>query len=869
MSDGHRELIAGWVAASSWGAGHIVLGATVLTVFLAAYTVQYLGVNTSTSDMISSDVPFRRDYVAYKSAFPVLNDNIVVVLGGATPDRRDAAADALAASLATDVTLFPYVYQPGGGRFFRQNGLLYLDVDALSLLSDRLAMVAPQLAVLNENPSLGGFLGVLTMALGQPQSPSNFGLDGIFDRIADAVEAQLAGREGALSWRDMMMVEAEHQGMSRHRFILVRPNADFGRLRPGREAMARIRAEFGALPPELRQGVELRLTGSLALEDEELQSAMGGAQRAGVLSLGLVGVLLVIGLRSVRLVTATLLTLIAGLIWTAGFATVAVGHLNLISVAFAVLFVGLGIDFGIHFGLRFQESRDRGEELSTALRSTGHDVGGSLTLCAVAAAIGFCSFLPTDFAGLAELGLISGGGMFIALVANFTLLPAILTFLPPRPSVERPKYDTFSALDRFARRFPKLIPATAAVVAFAALSVAPNAEFDFNPLNLKDPESESVSTALELMADTTTAPYTIGVTGADLEQARQLAERLARLDAVDHAITLADFVPGGQPEKLELLRDTSLFLLPVLRGSANRVETDDKARAAAFGAFHDRLSQWLVGLPADGSAYPSARRLFESLAEFRRRETDMTAALAALEMRLLGGLPEIIVRLREAFKAQPVTLTEIPEELRARMLAEDGRARVQVFPAENVRDNAALTRFVYAVRSVAPHATDDPVLIVEAGKSVVGAVLIAAVIALLSIVLLLALLLRTVWDCLLVLLPLALAAVTTIALAVLIDLPFNFANVIVLPLLLGLGVANGVHLVLRRRGAAGDNVMRTSTPRAVFFSALTTIASFGSLAFSTHPGTASMGTLLLIGLGMTLVSTLIALPALLLRRGAT
>ncbi len=853
-----------WVGAANRGAGHIILGTIILTAFLGAYTVQNLGVNTSTTDMISPEVQFRQDYNAYKSAFPVLNDNILVVLSGASPDRRDVVADTLAASLAADSVLFPYVYQPGGGEFFRRNGLLYLDIDALSTLSDRLAAVSPLLASLADDLSLAGFFGVLGMALDLAEDPSNTGLKKIIDGIAETIDAQLAGRDHELSWRELITGPSEGKN-SRHRFILVRPDADFSSLRPAREAMARIRTEFQALPPDLRRGVQLRLTGALALEDEELQSAMYGAQRAGLISLVLVSVLLTIGLRSIRLVVATLLTLIVGLVWTAGFATIAVGHLNLISVAFAVLFVGLGIDFGIHFGLRFQESRDQGRELEQALRDTARGVGASLCLCAVAAAIGFCSFLPTDFAGLAELGLISGAGMFIALAANFTLLPAILRFLPPRVAVGRRKHDLFSLIDRVVRRFPKLIPTSAAVIAVIALITASQARFDFNPLNLKDPESESVATVLDLMADGDTSPYTIGVLTEGLEQADSMATRLSKLDVVDHAITLADYVPKEQSEKLELIRDTALFLLPILRTTSSQAEPDSGERVAAYYGFHDQLQGWLAGLPVDSPLTISGRRLSDSMERFRRQDGELNAALLGLESGLLGTLPQNLARLREAFKVEPVTMEDIPDGLRARMLAEDGRARIQIFPKEIVRDNAALVLLVDAVRSEAPRATDNPVVIVEAGKSVVGAVVLAAIIALLSITLLLIIVLRSAGDSLLVLLPLALATVTTIAISVIIDLPFNFANVIVLPLLLGLGVANGVHLVLRRRGVAGENVMRTSTPRAVFFSALTTIASFGSLAISTHPGTASMGALLLIGLGMTLVSTLIALPALLLR----
>ncbi len=851
-----------WVDIVRRGAGHFVLGAIGITVFSAVYVASNLGLNTSTTDMISAEVPFRQTYRAYKSAFPVLSDNIVVVISGDSAEAAEAAAGTLAERLEGETELFEFVYPPDA--FFQRHGLLYLDPDALFDLIDQLAAAEPLLADLSADQSLRGLFGVLGLALssrGQGELVAAE-LDPVLEAVAETVEAQIAGRPSELSWRGLIFGSTRDSARN-HRFILARPHLDFTSLRPARQAMDRIRSLARAEAPTFGFGIQVRLTGGLALEDEELESALGGAQRAGLISLSLVCVLLVLGLRSIRLVVATVLTLLAGLVWTAGFATLAIGHLNLISVAFAVLFVGLGIDFGIHFALRYREARANGAGDHEALRRTVGDVGGSLSLCAVAAAIGFYSFLPTNFAGLAELGLISGTSMFIALFANLTLLPALLTIFPPREV--RSRGDIF--FGRFVLRYPRAVPGAALAIGIAALVVAPRAQFDFNPLNLKDPGTESVATFLDLMKDSDTAPYTIGIMTENLEQAAELADRVAELELVDRALTLSDYVPDRQPEKLAILSDAALFLVPVLRATEATETLGAGERRAALEVFRGELAGALSPIDA-ADDWPAARGLADSLDRFSIATGNTDEALGALESRLLRTFPGNLSLLREAFAARTIALADLPHQLRARALAADGRARVEVFPAEDVSDNVALRRFVEAVRGVAPDATGDPVIIVEAGKAVVGAVVEAAIIALLLISSLLAALLRKLSDILLVLLPLTLAAVLTLALSVVIDLPFNFANVIVLPLLLGLGVANGVHLVLRQRRADGHGAMRGSTPRAVLFSALTTIASFGSLAVSPHPGTASMGTLLMIGIGLTLISTLVVLPPLLMRRGA-
>ena len=835
----------------AWG---VIVGICALTYALFTYTADNLTINTNTTDMLSEELPFRQHYIAYKEAFPQDSDLITVVVEAATPDRADVAALALAARLRQLPEHVEEIYDFAGEPFFRRNGLLYRDVEELEELADRLSQAQGLLGALSDDTSLRGLSGVLGLAIDDMRNGNEpiGDLEKVFGRIADVVAARRAGEFKELSWQSMMSDTAPKPSDLR-RFLQVRVNADWSSLSPAAPAMDVLRAtarEMGLTP---ENGIRVRLTGGLALSTEEMSSVFEGAKTASLLSLAMVSLCLFFGLRSVVLVGATIVTLVCGLIWTAGFATFAVGHLNLLSVAFAVLFIGLGVDFGIHFALRYAEESQGAPDPSTALRRAAMGVGGAMTLCAVSAAIGFYAFLPTAYLGLAELGLISGTSMFIALFMSLTLLPAVLAIIPLRSKPAPPETEAAPASEFFSRHGGKVSVAVAAL-AFGAAWMTPQVRFDFDPLNLQDPNTESLQTTLELIRDSETSPKTISIIRPSLEEARVLATKLAALEEVAKAVSASSFVPGDQTDKLAIIGDLAFVLLPVFDTAAKKpLPSATEERTALIG-----LSEKLGGMSAGKEAARLRRELNAFLAEAKD-----DAAVTVLQDALLGLYPRLVGQLQTALEARGVGLSDIPPELRERFLSASGIARIEVTPAFSVEDNAALRRFIEAVQAIAPKATDSPVVILEASRAVVDAILQAAVTAGVLILLMLLGLLRSLRDTLLVFYPLVVAGLLTVATAVLFDLPFNFANVIVLPLLMGLGVASGIHLVMRSRDAlTGISLLRTSTPRAVTFSALTTILSFGSLAVSTHRGTASMGILLTIAIGFTLLGGLIALPAL-------
>ncbi len=835
--------------------GLVLIAALCLVIVSLAYSAASLRIDTDTADMISDDVSFRQNDRAFKRVFPAFKETIVAVIDSDSSERSANAASRLAASLRTAPDHFQRIDLPGDDPFFKRQGLLYLDVEKLATLSNRLAEAQPLLAALASDPNLRGLADFIRLVLDKAEDPMAVGqeLDRLFNEMAAAVEAAIAAEPGELSWRRLLDLRGTLSGT--RRLVLIEPVLDYTSLTPGAEAIATLRAMAKKLGIEKDNGLTLRLTGSVVLEHEELQTASNGAVWAGLSATAGVTILLIWGLGSVRLIAATLITLLAGLVITAGLATLLIGRLNLISVTFAVLFVGLGVDFGIHLSLRYKEAIQQQLDHARALREALSSIGSPLTLSAICAGLGFIAFVPTDYQGLAELGIISAAGMVVAWVMNLTLLPALLSLMPLRSVA--PAKPASRSVRPWTERFANIILGLALVLAISTMPLLLRVAFDFNPLHLKDPASESVSTFLDLERNPETSANTINVLADDLARADSIAGRLRALPETGDVITIQNFVPSEQDAKLAIVDDMAFFL-----GALRPPDQPDLSSKDRESALLDLLSVLKQAGSDSGSGLDRLRKSLADFVELGQGEDDR---LHDLEQRLTRHLPDLLQQLDQALQAERIDLDTLPDNLHSQWISETGEARILVRPAIGINDNKTLARFADAVLGAVPSATGTPIIITQAGRAVVGAFAEASVIAFLLITILLAVILRKVSDVLLVLAPLALAIIFTSASSVLLGLSLNFANVIVLPLLLGLGVSGAIHVVMRRHQdrQASQSPIASSTTRAVFFSALTTIASFGSLAISAHQGMASMGLLLTVAILWSLVCTLIILPALL------
>jgi len=869
IDDSLGRFAAAWVDRVQGHAGAIIAVFLVATIAIGVYAARTLGVNSSEIDIFSRDLRVMELRESYFENFPQLRDPIVVVVDAATPDLAHDSANRLATRLRQEPNRFPVVYQPDAGTFFDEHGLLYLSNDELQDMVDRLSRAQPFLARLSRDQSVGGLFEMLNEAGEAVESGDVEGpmLDDTLKAVSEAIDRYLADGDTPLSWQKLLDGRTADEQTNR-RFILVSPVVDFSRLQPAEETLTGLRDVLTELEFDHGEDVRVRTTGTFPLAYEESQHILEQASWAGLASLVLVTVILLSGFGSWRLVFCSVLTLIVGLVWTAGFAAAAIGYLSLISIAFGVLFIGLSIDFAIHLSVQFSDHLEAGDKPKESLDGAASNVGGSLIVCAVTTAIAFLAFVPTDFKGVAELGLIAGVGMFIGLLTNFTFLPAMILKFAPRSRIRHARSVPawIARLRALPVRFARSVLAVAFVLFVSAVVVLPSIRFDSNPIRIRDPSASSVQVFNDILRNGDAYPWNLNVVAEDLEAARETAARLEELPEVRLALTLSDFIPDNQGEKLDILDQAALMMLPSLSEEPETTSTSLPELRSKM----DQLEKTLASLTSrtdDPRLAGAAGALLESVRGLEKKlesEPDDERALRRLHAVLLGSLPGRLRLLREGLQAGTVDVESIPRSIEERMVGVDGRARIEVFPEKDLSDQAALEAYVGNVQSIVPDAFGEGLLIVETGDVVIRALRQALLTAAVFILVVLIVLWRNLLDAALVAAPLLLATVFTVACSVVLDIPFNFANVIIIPLLLGMGIDSGIHMVHRVRfgGLPEGNLLGTGTARAVLLSALTTIASFGTLAFSSHLGIASLGQLLTIGVSLVLVCNLVVLPAL-------
>jgi len=835
---------------------HVVLAGGILAAFAGWYAAGHLGISTDTDLMFAESLPWRQRAMMFKSYFPQFQDLLVAVIDAREPEEADATAAALAEALAQDHAHFLTVRRPDDSPFLTQEGLLFLDPHELEAVLDRTIDAQPFIGELAKDPNARGLfaaLGLLGTGVEQGQAnlaPYQAALTGFHQAMADAI----AGHPHPLSWTRLLGGELADLG-GKYKFVLAQPKLDHTRLQPGGVAAEAMRAVIASLEFVKSGEARVRITGNVTLADEEFASVAQGAVAGMIGSLLLISLWLFLAVRSWRLIAPILLTLGLGLMLTLLFASAAVGTLNLVSVGFGILFVGIAVDFAIQFCVRYREYRHEHADPAAAMAETGRRVGGQILVAAAATSAGFLAFVPTDFRGVAELGLIAGAGMLIAFFCTMTFLPAAITVLRPHGESAEVGFHWAAPLDDVGRRWRRPLLLVFGLIGALGAILLPRLGFDADPLHTKNPNTEAMRTLYDLQDSPLTNPFTIDILSPDAQAAAALAERLRGLPLVSEVLSINTFLPKDQQAKLAQIQDAAMILGPSLMSrEPARPATPSEIRSAA-GAALEKITPALAKLPPD--------HVLDAIAgDLRKLAAAPDPALLAVDRALTRFLSTQLDQLRTVLGARPASLQDIPPILARDWVLPDGRARVQVLPKPEARSTSGLARFVDEVTAVAPDAGGSAVTIEATSATIVGSFRAAAISALVAITAILFVALRRPLDVSLVLAPLVLSSLMTVVVIVSLSLLLNYANIIALPLLLGVGVSFNIYFVMNWR-AGQKSVLGSATARAILFSALTTGTAFGSLALSRHPGTASMGTLLLISLGCTLVASLVFIPALL------
>jgi uncharacterized protein len=830
--------------------------ALVLTMASSWYAATHFSMTTDINKLISTDIPWRKRELLFEKAFPQY-ELIVAVIEAPTPELVAEASDALTARLSQRKDLFSSVQQPQGGAFFAQNGFLFESMDQLEPQLKNLTQAQRLVQVLAGDPSLRGVIQALQFGLLGVQG-GRITLDAMTWPMtlgAAAIEKVNAGQPATFSWRDMVQGRAATPS-ERRKFLNIQGILDYSELEPGLKATDAIRKAAADLNFAGNYQANLRLTGPVPMADEEFATIKENAGLNATVTIAIVLFILWLALRWFRIIFAVFVCLVVGLAVTAALGMLMVGTLNLISVYFAVLFVGLGVDFGLQFSVRYRAERHEVDDLHDALLYAGRRAGAPLTLAALATAAGFLSFTPTDYKGVSELGLIAGVGMLIAYFTSITLLPALLSRLKPPSEPSHLGYAVLAPVDGFLERHRMPILIGTLLTVAAGLPLLYHLQFDFNPMNLRSKTAESVATYIELKNDPQSGANDVGILQPTLAQADAVAAKLKALPQVGRVTTLSTFIPDQQSEKLALIADAAKTLNPALNPAAAAAPTSDAQTVSMINSTVDALIR-LAG-DGTGTGAVAAKRLAAAMTALAKADPSVRQRAEAV---FVQPLKTTLDDLRNLLKAQTISRENLPPALARDWVTPDGEARIDVAPKGDPNNNEVLRTFARAVQTVAPDATEGPISILEARRTVVTAFIIAGTCALISIAIILFITLRRISDVLLTLIPLLMAGIVTLEICVLIGMPLNFANIIALPLLLGVGVAFKIYYIMAWREGQ-TNLLQSVLTRAVTFSACTTATAFGSLWLSSHPGTSSMGKLLAISLMTTMAAAALFQPIL-------
>ena len=830
--------------------------ALILAVGACFYTARHFSINTDINTLISSKLDWRQRDQQFDRAFD-RDSTILAVVEAPTPELTMAAAAALEQKLKGDTKHFQSQQPLGSGDFFNRNGLLFLPTEEVGKITGQFEQAAPLIEIMAGDPSIRGLTGALETGLAGIKR-GQVKLDNTarpFNLIAQTVEDVLNKGTATFSWRglvsDQPLTDAD-----RRNFIEFKPVLDYNALEPGKDATDAIRQAATELDFPGKYQARVRLTGPVPIANEEYATVQDGAVVNGLGTVVVVLFILWMALHSAKIIFAVFVNLFIGLSVTTALGLIMVGSLNLLSIAFAVLFIGLGVDFGIQFSVRYRSERFKNDNLREALAEGARRAAVPLSLAAMATAAGFLCFLPTDYKGISELGAIAGVGMIVAFTSSITVLPALLTLLNPPGESEPVGYAFLAPVDHFLEKHRVPIIVGTLAVAIAGLPLLYFLKFDFNPMNLRNKNAESIATFLDLRKDPNTGANAIDVMTNSQGDADKIKARLEKLPDVLRVMSLDSFVPEDQAPKLKLIAEGAKKLNPALNPDSiddppSDQENVDSLKGSAAALRRDAGD-------ATGPGAVASRRLADALSKLAESSEATRNKAQAI---FVDPLKIALDQLKSSLQAEPVSVKTLPPDIVNSWKTKDGLQRVEALPRGDPNDNDNLRKFANAVLAAEPTAIGGPVSILKSGDTVVEAFIHAGIYALVVIALLLWIALRRITDVLLTLVPLLVAGAVTMEICVLIGLPLNFANIVALPLLLGIGVAFKIYYVTAWRSGR-TNLLQTSLTRAIFFSALTTATAFGSLWLSSHPGTSSMGKLLALSLVTTLAAVLLFQPAL-------
>ena len=800
---------------------------------------QFGALNSDLSKLIqpSESLGWYRDNERYKAAFPQFQQTAVVV--ARSDDYR--LVQGYVRELADRLPM-KTVFAPGVDPFITTAKPYFLSLSQLQEWLDGASYNQGSLLRLMDEASLANALFTYAdFVSANPGQVLPISLESVVDGFA----------EGDLNFRSHYPLEPE--GGGHIELILVSAEQQLDAALPNAAIVSALQQTIEEYPTP--DGVEVALTGEVVLAHEEMSAALSGIERAGLVSLIFLLCIVALGIRSGPILLAICTMLAMGISLTLGFATLVVGELNTLSMIFVVLFFGLGVDFAAHFALRVQANLD--QDLRAALGQALRDTGPALALCTLTSAVSFLAFLPTAYRGLAELGMISAGGIVIAFVLTLSIIPAVLLRRPPVARGPMGKTVFTAVLGRMRSRIDALpdpwVVGMFVAVSLSSLWIAKDLRFDYSVLAMRDAQSPAMQALLALQQDQQTTDYSVHVLADNGDEAALLKGKLLGLPSVSAVSIPADFVPTEQAAKAALLVEQSVLLEGIIAPEWQNA-TDAELTALAL----EYLAEVIEELPK--GAAEEAQEVLESA----QRLALAPSKLSAFEQQMFQQFPLALAEFRRMLVVEPFGLADVPARFQQRLMTQSGQHLVSVNPASQLNDRDATDTFIAQVSTVAPNVAGRSVVEWGVGGVVVQSFQQAVATAFGLIFLFLMIYFRGWKLPLLVFIPIGVTVVLTFAICAVMNISLNMANILMVPLILGLGVDTGIHIVHRhnqRQGAEG--ALDPAIRRAVMISGLTTVGTFCSLSLSPHLGAASIGILLSIAISILLITSLVLMPILL------
>jgi hopanoid biosynthesis associated RND transporter like protein HpnN len=879
-----------------------VLVALVGAALSVGYAAHSLTLETSKFHLLPLHQGYATLYKSYAEDFGQLEDIVVVVQSPAVETSTAYAVRVATAVRGVIPATARISYRIDASRF-EAHALLYLPLETLGRIFQAVASHEDLLAEFAATPTLDRLVAGINQSIGATFLPGAFGpgtrdeantaptrlLRDLLTRMSERID----GAPYRSPWTNLIDAPtvAPDGGyfMSHDRRLLfvVIDLADAPRtFAAERAAILAVRGAIASLHEEF-PSVQAGVTGAPALFSDELSIATRDGEIASILALALSLLLLIVAFRHLLTSCAMLVVVTLSLAWSFGVITLLVGHLTILSMMFISVVVGLGTDYGTFFLFRYREERMLGRALVGAMEHAAARSGPGILLGALTAAVTFYILMTAEFQGIRDFGFISGTAILLSFVSMVTVFPAAVVLIDrwkktPRPLVShnghrRAPHGGMAAPDggsqrevpalAWLARYPKTIVATAVAATGASLWAAPHVGFDYNLLNLQATGTESVVWERKAADAAGRSVFAALSTAPSLAELEIRQAKFARLASVSDVQSVLSVLPDRQTEKLALLQRLAEVTDSIQPGAARPL--DLRALTAALETLKRRMD---VASAPRGSEAPSeeilamGRTTAALLDRLKARERGaVEVALADYQARLAADFAQQWRRLQISARPAPVTIGDLPEEMRRRFIGKSGNLLMQVYSRHDPWDHPSQARFVEELRSVDPNVTGQPVVGYESTQLIASSFRRGLVYAFVLVVVIAALMIRRVRETGLAMVPLILGTLWTVGLMHLFGLKFNLVNVWALPLIIGSAAEYGVYIVLRSLEAPEDGGgarLARSTVLAVLFNGLTTITGFGSLLVAHHNGVWTLGLLLVIGSTMTLLASLVVLPTL-------